>query len=67
MSRARVKIPFRLTPDGKICWDNIKGAGSLCTRVIEDVSRTIAVEHLGPATSEMHKLIETDVETSVDA
>jgi hypothetical protein len=67
MNRSKVKIPFRLTPDGKICWDNIKGAGSHCTRIIEDVARTIAVEHLGPTTSEMHKPIETDVESSVEA
>jgi hypothetical protein len=54
VSTVRAKIPFRITPDGKLHWDTVKGVGPNCTKVIEEIGRQIQIETVGAATEDMH-------------
>jgi hypothetical protein len=63
----KAKIKFRLTPDGKVHWDNIENVGSSCTKVIDDVSSDLGlhVETLGPTTPAFYEEVQQDNEQDI--
>jgi hypothetical protein len=64
----KAKISFRLSPDGKIHFDNVKNVGSSCTKFLEQfaVDQDLKLEELGPTTPDFYVEPEKEVDQNIE-